>query len=150
MGKSRRGHYTRIGELTIAALLGLQLASCACEPGVDSREMTPEGRRGNVFTEHKFLTAAKATKRLGEDCTTYGASECLSELCLHYKHAPSEGYVCSRQCESDRDCPVDWNCVSTYPAPGSEFCVPPEDWVSSVAQERPPRTGRNRAAGGAQ
>ena len=87
----------------------------------------PQRGRGNVVSEHQFLTAAQATKQLGEDCTLYGASECISELCLHYKHDPASGYVCSRKCESDTNCPAGWRCVSTYPSAGSEFCVPPAD-----------------------
>ena len=124
MHRSKRNVALLRGAAAIC-LIGSYFASSACGSLFNSE--APERRRGNVVTEHHFLTAAQATKQLGEDCTLYGASECISELCLHYKHDPASGYVCSRKCESDTNCPAGWRCVSTYPSAGSEFCVPPAD-----------------------
>jgi hypothetical protein len=108
----------------VLLVLGAQLLP-GCRPGEEASEDRP---RRQVFSEHRFLQATQPTKQLGEDCTTYGASECLSGLCLHYKHNPAEGYACSKQCEGDLECPEDWRCTSAHPTPGSEFCVPPSEW----------------------
>jgi hypothetical protein len=131
--RSNRNVALLSGAATIG-IIGNLFVSSACGFVFDSD--APKLPRGNVVTEHSFLIAAQSTKRLAEDCTTYGASECMSELCVHYKHDPATGYVCSRPCEFDSDCPAIWRCVSTYPVKGSEFCIPPADWEPTVGGRR--------------
>jgi hypothetical protein len=116
------------------SLPALLAASLSCAPS------EPQNRRAEVFTEHRFLKAAVEApkKQLGEDCFTYGASECQSDLCFHVGADPAKGHVCSKACESDDECPQDWTCRSVYPTPGSSFCVPPRDWAprAIIARQR--------------
>lgn len=77
-----------------------------------------------VLTEHRPLQAQKATKQLGEDCSENGASTCLSGVCLHVKPGREEGYVCSRACQEEKECPRDWHCAQVYPTPQGRLCVP--------------------------
>jgi hypothetical protein len=108
---------------TLAWLLLPITASIACGDTV-SEVFPPKP----VFTEHRPLKTEKASKQLGEDCTTSGASECLSGTCFHYKPSPREGYVCSQLCQTDEGCPPLWSCTSIYPGEGNRFCTPPQDW----------------------
>ncbi len=97
-----------------------------------------EGRpsdRGEVFSEHRFLTANRPTKKLGEDCTVSGKSECETAVCYHVKPHPAEGYICSASCQSDDDCPETWNCRAMLP--GATFCVPPDGWSPQKTVVRP-------------
>jgi hypothetical protein len=77
-----------------------------------------------VLTEHRPLRSEKATKPLGADCTEEGASACLSGLCLHVKPGRKEGYVCSRACQGEQDCPRNWRCAQVYPTSEGRLCVP--------------------------
>jgi hypothetical protein len=87
-----------------------------------------------VLTEHRPLRAEKATKQLGEDCTGPGASACLSGVCLHVKPGRKEGYVCSRACQSEQECPRNWRCAQVYPTPEGRLCVPSPSWHGAAAE----------------
>lgn len=76
------------------------------------------------LTEPRALWAEKATKKIGEDCGANGASACLSGICLHVKPGRHEGYVCSRSCQGDGDCPGGWRCAQMYPTPRGRLCAP--------------------------
>lgn len=98
----------------------------------------------NLVREHQFLTAAQATKQVGESCFEAGASACLGEgaVCLHTRPGPDDkdGYICTMRCKQDCDCPADgWRCVNTIPsAPpeGNSFCQAPAGWTPQVATAR--------------
>jgi hypothetical protein len=136
-------------EFASCALLTTVLASFSCARA-PSEAQSRAYQVPQVFTEHRFLRAAPETpkKQLGEDCSTYGASECLSELCFHAGADPSRGHVCSKACNSDEACPEAWTCRSVYPTPGSSFCAPPTEWTPKATRSRPPfdqqKVGRER------
>jgi len=92
------------------------------EPEVPVAEREVVGRE--VLTEHRQLRAEKATKQVGDDCTENGASACLSGVCLHVKPGRKEGYVCSRACQGEQDCPGNWRCAQVYPTAEGRLCVP--------------------------
>jgi len=112
------------GLLAVVMLLGAA--------GCDS-----SGESQHVFTGHSFLTTGSGAAKAGEACDKAGKSDCKSKLCIHYKSAPSDGWVCSRACQQDEDCPDLWRCVAiTSPAEGNQYCVPPADWTPSAAADR--------------
>jgi hypothetical protein len=85
------------------------------------------------ITEHVFQLNGSAGKQTGEDCTTYGQTDCLSGICFHYQADPTVGYVCTTRCGSNENCPPGWGCASVYPMPGETYCAPPSTWVPAVA-----------------
>jgi hypothetical protein len=93
-------------------------------------------REEKVFSERRFMEASMPTKELGEDCVEAGRSACQSGVCIHYLPDPELGYACSQQCTADSQCPRTWHCVSIYPGPGNEFCLPPGTWTPRAAQAR--------------
>lgn len=98
-----------------------------------------------VFTEHRPMQAEKPSKQLGEDCTTFGTSECISGTCFHYKPSPREGYVCSQKCQTDEGCPPLWACTSIYAGESNRYCSPPQDWKpQSTAVRVTASTGSTR------
>ncbi len=92
--------------------------------GCSANQTEPEASGTEMLTEHRPLRAEKATKQVGEDCTENGASACLSGVCLHVKPGREEGYVCSRACQGEQECPRDWHCAQVYPTPQGRMCVP--------------------------
>lgn len=120
----------RVGTMLLGASCIAAVLLCACG---ESTEPTPQPR---VLTEHSFLSAGGAKKQLGEDCTVAGGSECLSGLCFKYRPRLGEGYVCSRGCATDEDCPSLWGCLPIHPTPDSLFCAPPQDWVPRAINAR--------------
>lgn len=80
---------------------------------------------GRAITEHRFGgTVAKRLAAVGEDCTSGGADQCATALCLHISPDPGSGYVCSTACAADADCPAAWGCVQFYPSADGLACVP--------------------------
>lgn len=123
---------------TFVAFLVAFGVGAACGIGLNSSE---EGRlpdKKSVLTEHRPLHAAKASKQLGEDCTVYGRTECLSGVCLHVSPDRNTGYFCSSACTRREDCPSEWNCNQLYPGPGGSACVPPSGWTAKAASARSP------------
>jgi hypothetical protein len=115
--------------LVLAAAAALLLSGCPQNGNSGSK--SPE-----VFSEHKFLTNCGATKQFGESCYGCGDQECAysGAVCLHVKPEPDDptGWLCSKQCASDADCPVaGWSCRAISPASeeGENFmhCVPPQN-----------------------
>jgi hypothetical protein len=92
--------------------------------GCGSSDSVPSGDQ-SAFTENRPQAVPGATKQLGEDCQKEGRSTCLSGLCLHVGAGPEEGYVCSRSCTGDGECPASWRCLQVYPSPEGWLCVPP-------------------------
>lgn len=89
-----------------------------------------------VLTEHRTALAAQATQGLGENCTTHGASECLSGVCLHTGTERDDGYFCSVNCTAAKECPEQWQCAQVYPGVAQRVCVPPSDWKAALAKPR--------------
>ncbi len=116
---SRWTQGVRLGVLSLA--FGIAVACGVGLSGlgeVDSVE--PPG--SVLFSEHQTEPASTATLQFGEKCA--GGSGCLSGTCVHNK-ATQDGYVCSKACQADSDCPDGaWVCRSVFPAPDSSFCFP--------------------------
>lgn len=122
---------------TVVAFLVALGIGAACGLGLNSSEeesKRPEEK--TILTEHRPLTASKASKQRGEDCTVYGRTECLSGVCLHVGADRNTGYFCSSACTRREDCPAEWNCNQLYPGPGGSACVPPSGWTGKVASAR--------------
>lgn len=104
---------------------------------------TEAGEEKNYVTTRVALTpAARATAKLGEDCTANGQSNCLSGFCLSLR----AGFVCTSICERDAECPVDWTCGVV--GPNASVCVPPEKWKPRPAIVRPTSSSSLRTDGG--
>lgn len=88
-----------------------------------------------VVTDHRFLAANAPARKIGEDCSQNGASICLSGTCVHYLPIYNSGFVCTRACSRDDDCPTNWRC-ETVGGPGTDHCLPPQDWKPSIAPTR--------------
>jgi hypothetical protein len=86
-----------------------------------------EGHSQSVVTEHHFeqpLRAQDTAKPIGSDCSAHGADACASRLCLHATASRTSGYVCSKACVGNENCPASWRCAHTYPSAEGAFCVP--------------------------
>ena len=109
---------------TIASLVGGLALGCSNGP---AQERTPYG-------EHRPQTAVTvATKHLGEDCSSAGYQDCVSQVCGHFAAAPESGYFCTRSCTSSIDCPRGWSCAQVYPSDDGRLCIAPSDWDGGVA-----------------
>jgi hypothetical protein len=119
----------------------LQLLACvflaACNP-VEGDAKGPPGEQ--ALTERVQKVATKASKKIGEDCTEAGTSECLSGFCIHASPNPSSGYFCTLRCSSSTDCPTGWSGASVYPGTDNCFCLPPADWKPAVVEAQRPKS----------
>ena len=111
----------------------------ACDVQQEEAPRVPAPASVTVLTEHRPLAAVGPPgKSVGEDCTTYGRSECLSGLCLHVRPRPDAGYFCSQACRGTEECPEGWQCARLMPGGSEEgVCQPPSGWNSAVARPRP-------------
>jgi hypothetical protein len=115
-------------------LVGLTLlGAIACGVGIGTMHFGSDEPSSEVITEHRPLGGGAPTRRVGEDCTLYGGSACLSGLCLHAKPTRNQGYFCTIRCSAQRDCPVGWQCPQIYPGPQGHICVPPSNWIAEIA-----------------
>lgn len=80
---------------------------------------------------------APPDKALGEDCLGRRAQACHSGLCIKSGSGRGRGYFCSRECETQTDCPTDWLCRQAMPGPHGMLCVPPDNWTSRAVGVRP-------------
>jgi hypothetical protein len=122
----------------ILGLITLALASaCMTQPdgGQANSNMT------SALTEHRSQPslATGSLKKVGEDCTAHGYAECASRLCLHAMPEPNTGYFCTRNCQGDSDCPVQWHCAQSFPGSREQVCLPPQGWVSAAADATAPK-----------
>ena len=114
---------------------GALLVGIACGVGVSQLDVGTSPPEQRVLGEHRAaLDGGTPTRQLGEDCTQYGWSACLSGLCLHARTDRNGGYFCSRPCVRQSDCPIGWRCPQIYPGPQGHFCVPPAGWDGGVGQ----------------
>jgi hypothetical protein len=109
-------------------------AACGFSLSSSSEDQRPDK---NVLTEHRPLIASKASKQLGENCTVYGRTECLSGICLHVGPDKNTGYFCSSTCSQREDCPSEWRCNQLHPGSGGSACVPPTGWAGMAATRAP-------------
>lgn len=83
-------------------------------------------------------------KRLGEDCLRNGRAGCIDGACVRVG-MPGEATerVCSKSCESEDDCPLEWGCVRMLPFEAAGICAPPRGFQKGVVTRvRPPRAPR--------
>ena len=116
---------TTLAFLLFAALCGL---GCQKPTGTGANQNsgpTGQGEQVHALSEHRVSPTMHAPdKALGDDCTTHGASECLSHLCLHVG-GRDKGYVCSQSCSENASCPTRWRCRSMSLSASQPVCVPP-------------------------
>ena len=100
------------------------IACTGTSPSHDIAKEVDEKSGASVLTEHQFSVSAKKAKRIGEDCSLHGSSECLSGVCLHTSPHRHAGYICSQTCSSTSDCPANWSCVQGLLGEVSGVCMP--------------------------
>lgn len=113
-----KSHSSVAGSLLLPMLVVLGAGACN----------KPDAPTVEVYQAHQFLADGKQDKDLGADCGKQGPSACRSNLCIHTQAGSGDGWVCSKRCETDEDCPsspVQWRCVQIFPAAGNEVCLPP-------------------------
>ena len=106
------------GGVTRANLIVLLLALGATGCSTESSEP-------RVLTMHSPLLAAIPTLPVGQDCTVYGKSGCLSGVCVHVSAELDADYICSSfcgvgkaPCLSGSSCSREGVCVPA-PTPGA-------------------------------
>lgn len=107
-----------------AAGLTLVVVASSCAQGLD-HDPAP------LFKGHQALTGGSGTKRTGQDCTTFGASDCASGICLHTHPEPSAGYFCTTRCDpslGNDNCSPGFACIQIYPISTGFVCVPNRNW----------------------
>ncbi|QSQ18953.1 hypothetical protein JY651_26755 [Pyxidicoccus parkwayensis] len=71
------------------------------------------------------LVEGASRREVGEECTRGGNDECGSGRCIHVPGAArGQGYVCTRECRQDAECPQGWACVSVVPGAQVALCQP--------------------------
>lgn len=114
-------------------LVFLSVASCVAEEAPP-----PPKPASTVFSEATLLgqpTTGLHNRQLGEDCTVGRHGDCAtSALCLKVGATLDGGFVCSRACENEDDCPAEFRCLEFLP--GHRVCVPPPAWTPRVAAQR--------------
>jgi hypothetical protein len=118
----------------MSRLLGAALAvvlclSFGCESSKPAAASSSPHSIPKVFGTSRGAVTETATKELGQDCTEFRSSDCLSGLCLHTGSLPSEGYVCSKRCADSSECPSTWSCTQVFPSDDGHLCVPPSERV---------------------
>lgn len=101
----------------------LAISGCA-GPGSEPQG-THEGPRFSAVRDDSLVAAGAAVRTLavGADCSAAGRHACKTELAVHLKPMPNEGWTCTRRCESPGDCLPQWECVAVG-ALGERLCVP--------------------------
>ena len=85
----------------------------------------PPDPRVPPLTEVRSLTKPDHLLEVGGDCTPYGGQGCASGLCLKTTGDRLSGYVCSKRCTQDGDCPSRWGCVQVHAGSDGMVCAPP-------------------------
>lgn len=124
--------------------LGLWVAFLLVESGCSS---SPGGRAEGEREEmvdrvlaYSPLVSQSQRRHVGESCDGEIGS-CSTGLCLHVSALPSAGYVCSKACDEDADCPEQFRCVVLHGIP-IRVCVPPRGWQGQPAGARAARVAR--------
>lgn len=120
-------------------VLGSLLAGCARAPSNDEPAPAP-----HVFTDRSLDAIVghdggmpTGTRALGAACGTSGRQDCASGICLKSQRERGRGYFCSRECDTQDDCPVDWLCRQVMPGPHGMLCTPPARWTAHAVGVRP-------------
>jgi hypothetical protein len=124
----RDGAWQRTAPYGVVVLVLLAFGGCgqSQEKGSGRKVTDSRGESSPVVGEWRPAPSNKpADKQVGEDCSAHGASECVGALCVHAKAERGSGYVCSRRCQADAECPATWRCVSVVPGAQEAVCLPP-------------------------
>ncbi len=113
--------------LVVTSLAWLALWGCNNSLPQESNRTEPE----HPITEHRTVKAERPTGQLGDDCTSNGASGCLSGICLHTQPDHKSGYFCSQRCNSAAECLPGWTCAFIHPGIQTTLCIPPATRKSS-------------------
>jgi hypothetical protein len=118
-------HALRRLQWTLVLTLAASLVSCR------SYEAEPQ-----VLSVPQLLKQSNKKLAVGAPCPG-GPVECQSGICLNSRAPRSAdemrlGYVCSRTCVSDEDCPQLWACRSISDAPNSSVCSPLPEWKTGA------------------
>jgi len=106
---------------TLCLLVALLALACQGEPPPPQSGTPPPPP---ALTEHRPAEFhGRPTKNVGEPCSTYGAAECVSSLCVHTSDR-ERPYVCSNACQVDTECPQKWRCIRPHPSAESSICIP--------------------------
>lgn len=118
-----------VGVLRAVVLVAGSLAMMACS-GIEDRPREPAAAERFVAVRNDAVagTASRRTLGFGEDCSALGNRACKSELAVHLKPLPNDGWVCTKSCETDADCEKGWVCTRVG-ALGEQRCVPPAGWL---------------------
>lgn len=112
-------------------VMALAMGGLGCAEAMRSGS---EGEDNSLRAWQPIEAAAPAVKRpLGEDCTVAGRAECADGVCMHVQPDVNKGYVCSKTCQVDDDCPENWGCRPVVPGESTAYCLPPAGWTAKVA-----------------
>lgn len=128
-----------MGRVSFAVVLSAVLAGCARGPSSDAPPPPPQ-----VFTDRSLdaLGATDAgvqrgTRALGAACGSTAGQQCASGICLKSQRERGRGYFCSRECDTQDDCPVNWLCRQVMPGRHGMMCTPPDRWTAQAVGVRP-------------
>lgn len=109
-----------VGWCATAVVVTLAISGC-----VDEATPHIERSQPTVLSEPRTaISPTVASKQIGEDCSRYGESECLSGVCVNTLSAGGRRRLCSKACLSPRDCRAGWTCVRAMPGREQSICVP--------------------------
>lgn len=84
-----------------------------------------------------MTTLGRTGRALGEDCAGPGGVVCRTGICLKSERERGRGFFCSRECDTQKDCPQDWLCRQAMPGPHGSLCIPPPQWTARAVGVRP-------------
>lgn len=121
--------------ILVAAQVALLVTGTACTGNLSA---PPEHR---ALSEKSLALAASPTAGpkggIGQPCPTGEGTECESGWCLKTGIIRKEGYFCTAECATEKNCPLDWSCRQPYPEAPNRWCVPPENWNGHKVEVRP-------------
>ena len=121
--------------LVFGAWLVVVVLSMGCQGPVEFGGPPPGSQ--TVVGKHEFLRADEPTKTIGQSCDIGGASECVSDLCIHASPEGRlhTGYRCSQLCGPGRDaCPQGFTCVQGHPSADGMWCLEEKPKARPVAR----------------
>lgn len=123
-----------VGDIMNQGLLGVVgVLILSCSGGARESAEAPVLRAWDPLVTTERPAAKRAA---GEDCSSTGRAGCGNGVCLHVEPHVDRGYLCSKQCAVDDDCPETWSCRAMVPGDAVSFCVPPRGWQPAVAATR--------------
>jgi len=116
------------------------LVACGVQSG-DASKPVELATASTPYTPHRAMKAGSAELFEGEDCSEAGQTACKTGLCLHAHGGFAKGYVCTRACAGNDDCPDAWSCEQVFPGAPNGLCMPPKRWVAQKALPRKASAG---------